>query len=99
MIISGLTFIMSVQNHRQGDCILSLTRLLICFCQLRNFSVLNLESEVIDFLTQYCHVILKTCWDSISKVNAGVADVLMQSSQSVSQCDASYHSTIACTPV
>jgi len=68
---------MSIKNDGQVDCILSIMKLLICFNQSRNFSILNLESEVIDCIIQYCDVILKTCCDSISQVNAGVAEVLM----------------------
>ena len=98
MLLDDLMFMMSIMNHRQVDCVLSLKKLLICFNQLWYVSILNLESEVIDFIIQYCDGILKTCSDSISKVNAGVAEVLMQCqlvgrsvSQSVSHC--------GCTPV
>ena len=48
------------------------------FNQSRNFSILNLESEVIDCVIQYCDGILKTFCDSISQVNAGVAEVLVR---------------------
>ena len=92
MLLDDLMFMMSIMNHRQVDCVLSLKKLLICFNQLWYVSILNLESEVIDFIIQYCDGILKTCCDSISEVNAGVAEVLMQCqlvgrsvSQSVSQ--------------
>ena len=79
MFLDVLMFIMSIKNHRQVGCILSVTKLLICFNQSCNFCILNLESEVIDFIIiQYCDGILKTCCDAISQVNAGVAEVLMQ---------------------
>jgi hypothetical protein len=78
MFLDVLMFLMSIKNHRQVECILSVTKLLICFNQTCNFSILNLESEGIDFIIQYCDGILKTCCDYISQVNAGVAEVLTQ---------------------
>lgn len=48
MFLDDLMFIMSIKNHRQVDCILSVMKLLICFNQSRNFCILSLENEVID---------------------------------------------------
>jgi hypothetical protein len=78
MFLDVLMVITSIKNHGQVDCILSIIKLLICFSQTCNFSILNLVSEVTDFIIQYCDGILKTCCDCISQVNAGVAEVLMQ---------------------
>lgn len=96
MFLDVLMFITSIKNHRQVDCILSVTKLLICFNQTCNFSILNVVSEVIDFIIQYCDGILKTRCDCISQVSAGVSEVLMQC-WSVGVMP--YHSTFACTPV
>jgi len=60
MFLDVLMFVMSIKNHRQVDCILSIMKFLICFNLSHNFSIVNLESEVIDCIIQYCDGILKT---------------------------------------
>lgn len=88
MFLDVLIFVMSIKNHRQFDCILSVTKLLICFNQSCNFSILNygewshwLHHTVLwwyfeDLLWLHLPGQCRGCWDTHA-VSVGVVPVII----------------------